>query len=70
MAVNYPTIAFGKVDVDDNQAASVEYEINAVPTFVFFEGELAYERLSGADAGKLKNLVQDLNTKDAIFAII
>jgi hypothetical protein len=63
MAVKYPKIAFGKVDVDDNQESSVEYEINAVPTFAFFEGELAYERLAGADAGKLKNLVVDLDKR-------
>ena len=63
MASKYTDVAFGKVDVDDNSDAALEYEINAVPTFVLFDGETAIERFMGADAGKLESLVKDLNDR-------
>ena len=63
MASKYTDVAFGKVDVDDNSDAALEYEINAVPTFVLFDGETAIERFMGADAAKLESLVKDLNDR-------
>lgn len=60
LAGKYPDVAFGKVDVDDNSDAAVEFEISAVPTFVFFNGEEVFTRFSGADQNKLESLVQDL----------
>lgn len=54
------SVAFGKIDVDENEDAAVEYEITSVPTFVLFEGQNAIDRFSGADAEKLGQLVKDL----------
>ena len=63
MATKYTDVAFGKVDVDDNSDAALEYEVNAVPTFVLYDGEKLIERMMGADASKLETLVKDLNER-------
>lgn len=60
LSAKYPDVAFGKVDVDDNQDAAVEFKISAVPTFVFSKGEESVTTFSGADKGQLEKLVQDL----------
>lgn len=53
-------VAFGKVDVDDNSDAALDFEISAVPTFVLFDGEKAIDKFSGADPAKLEEKVVDL----------
>mmetsp|Transcript_36844 Transcript_36844/g.79550 ORF Transcript_36844/g.79550 Transcript_36844/m.79550 type:complete len:140 (-) Transcript_36844:239-658(-) len=54
------SVAFGKVDVDDNSDAAVEFQISAVPTFVFCkEGGDVVNKFSGADEGQLEKLVMD-----------
>jgi len=60
MSNKYPDIAFGKVDVDDHPEAAMNFEVKAVPTFVLFDGETVQNKLSGADAVKLENLVVEL----------
>ena len=62
LATKYTDVAFGKVDVDENSDAAVEFEIQAVPTFVFFNGEEPVERFSGADPNKLESIVKDLQS--------
>ena len=57
----YTDVAFGKVDVDDNSDAALDFEISAVPTFVIFEGEHATEKWSGADEEKLERHVKYLH---------
>lgn len=51
------------MDVDDNTEAAVEFQISAVPTFVFSQGEATMERLAGADPNKLQQNLAAL--KDA-----
>lgn len=63
MATKYANVAFGKVDIDENSDAAMDYEISAVPTFVFFDGEEPIERFSGADPNMLESLVKDLDTR-------
>ena len=63
LSTKYGDVAFGKVDVDENSDAAVEFQISAVPTFVFFDGEEAVERFSGADPNKLESLVKDLTAR-------
>ena len=60
LSSRYPDVAFGKVDVDDNQDSAVEFQISAVPTFVFSKGKEVATKFSGADKGQLEKLVQDL----------
>ena len=56
-------VAFGLVDIDENSESSVEFEVSAVPTFVFFEGETVVEKMTGADVNQLEKLVGDLQAK-------
>mmetsp|Transcript_53084 Transcript_53084/g.128835 ORF Transcript_53084/g.128835 Transcript_53084/m.128835 type:complete len:152 (+) Transcript_53084:130-585(+) len=57
----YGDVAFGKIDVDENSEAAAEFNISAVPTFVFFDGEEQIERFSGADPNQLESLIKDLD---------
>ena len=57
----YGDIAFGKIDIDDNQDAAVEYQISSVPTFVFFDGKKKYGQFSGADKAQLESGIKDLD---------
>jgi thioredoxin 1 len=63
MSGKYPGVAFGKVDIDDNSDAAVEFKISAVPTFVFFDGDETIQRFSGADSKALESLVKDLDAR-------
>ena len=63
MSKTYTDVAFGKVDVDDNSDAAMDFDITAVPTFVLFEGEKATSKFSGADPAKLEQQVQALSAK-------
>jgi thioredoxin 1 len=63
MATKYTDVAFGKIDIDENSDAAVEFEISAVPTFVFFDGEKVIQKFSGADPNMLESLVKDLEAK-------
>mmetsp|Transcript_6885 Transcript_6885/g.9859 ORF Transcript_6885/g.9859 Transcript_6885/m.9859 type:complete len:141 (+) Transcript_6885:122-544(+) len=56
-------VAFGKVDVDENDGAAMDFEIQAVPTFVVFHGETAIHKFSGADPNKLESMIQDLESR-------
>ena len=63
LSKKYEGVAFGKVDVDDNSDAALDFEISAVPTFVLFDGEHAIEKFVGADAAKLEEKVIDLQER-------
>ena len=56
-------VAFGLVDVDDNGDAAVEFQISAVPTFIFSDGEKVLQRFSGADPNQLTQLLKDLESQ-------
>uniref|UniRef100_A0A6U3RSM6 Thioredoxin domain-containing protein n=1 Tax=Ditylum brightwellii TaxID=49249 RepID=A0A6U3RSM6_9STRA len=60
MSKRHPSVAFGKVDVDENSDVALDFEIRAVPTFVLFDGEKATEKFSGADEEKLEKHVIEL----------
>eukprot|EP01082_Thalassiosira_pseudonana_P012946 g11775.t1 g11775 contig6:568758-569138(-) len=61
LAEKYTSVAFGKVDVDDNQDAAMEFQISAVPTFVLSKGAEAVNKFSGADQVQLEKLIKDLD---------
>jgi thioredoxin 1 len=63
LSEKYSDVAFGKVDVDDNSDAAMEFNISAVPTFVFFDGEEQIERFSGADPNQLESLIKSLDSR-------
>jgi thioredoxin 1 len=58
------TIAFGKVDVDDNPDAAAAAQIRAVPTFVFYHGSTPIQTFSGADTEQLRSTLDDLSTAE------
>ena len=57
----YADVAFGKIDIDDNQDAAMEYQISSVPTFVFFNGKDKYGQFTGADKDQLESVIKDLD---------
>lgn len=61
LSKKYPDVAFGKVDVDENQESAIEFQVSSVPTFVFSEAGSAVNKFSGADQAKLEEFIQDLN---------
>ena len=60
LSETYPNVAFGKVDIDDNQNSAMDFKISAVPTFVFSRGEETVNKLSGADEVQLEKFVKEL----------
>eukprot|EP00591_Stephanopyxis_turris_P002090 CAMPEP_0195524518 /NCGR_PEP_ID=MMETSP0794_2-20130614/24410_1 /TAXON_ID=515487 /ORGANISM="Stephanopyxis turris, Strain CCMP 815" /LENGTH=106 /DNA_ID=CAMNT_0040654761 /DNA_START=146 /DNA_END=466 /DNA_ORIENTATION=+ len=57
----YPDVSFGKVDVDANADAAMEFEIRSVPTFALFNGDSPFEKFAGADSDKLEKSILKLN---------
>mmetsp|Transcript_28523 Transcript_28523/g.40746 ORF Transcript_28523/g.40746 Transcript_28523/m.40746 type:complete len:154 (-) Transcript_28523:171-632(-) len=50
---------FIKVDVDDNPEAAQKFGVSAMPTFVFIKGGEVVDRLMGANAARLKELIAE-----------
>jgi thioredoxin 1 len=48
------TVAFFKVDVDQAEAVSQEYNVEAMPTFIFFKDGKEVHRVVGANVNQLK----------------
>eukprot|EP00922_Rhytidocystis_sp_ex-Travisia-forbesii_P042824 GHVS01064033.1.p1 GENE.GHVS01064033.1~~GHVS01064033.1.p1 ORF type:complete len:233 (+),score=81.75 GHVS01064033.1:213-911(+) len=52
-----PTVEFVTVDIDDQSALAEEEDIKHVPTFVLLKNGRALEKLIGADATKMKEVI-------------
>ncbi|KAL7494987.1 hypothetical protein ACHAWT_003576 [Skeletonema menzelii] len=50
---------FIKVDVDDNPEAAQKFGVSAMPTFVFIKGGEVVDRLMGANAARLQELIAE-----------
>jgi thioredoxin 1 len=55
----FKDIFFYKIDVDENDDLCEEYQINCMPTFVFFKNKKKIESITGANA---THLLDKLNT--------
>ncbi|KAL0277834.1 UNVERIFIED_CONTAM: hypothetical protein PYX00_004978 [Menopon gallinae] len=55
-----PNVVFMKIDVDDNEEIAAEYEISAMPTFVFIKNGNKLDSFSGANYNKLKDIIDQL----------
>ena len=53
-----PNIIFLKVDVDECEDISEQYEVESMPTFVFIKGGKVLETFAGANYDKLKSTIQ------------
>ncbi|KAF4448787.1 putative thioredoxin [Fusarium austroafricanum] len=57
-------LAFAKVNTDHVKDVAQKYGITAMPTFVFFEGGEAKDRIRGANRGKLESSVKALAAQE------
>ncbi|KAK7869276.1 hypothetical protein R5R35_000889 [Gryllus longicercus] len=60
MSKDYTNVVFLKVDVDECEDIATQYDISAMPTFVFIKNKQKVEAFSGANADKLKELLLKL----------
>lgn len=58
LSVEYPQVAFYKVDVDELPEITQRHEVRAMPTFQFFINEQMVSEFSGAS---VQNLVDHIN---------
>nr|CAH59450.1 thioredoxin 1 [Plantago major] len=65
LAKKTPHVMFLKVDVDELKAISVEYEVEAMPTFVFLKDGKPIDRLVGA---KKEDLLAKITTHGTVVA--
>ncbi|GAU99858.1 hypothetical protein RvY_10798 [Ramazzottius varieornatus] len=54
----YADVIFLKVDVDEAEDIPSEYEISVMPTFIFIKNGKPVETFSGANAGKLEDMIK------------
>lgn len=57
MAGEMSNVVFLKVDVDENEEAAQEYNVSAMPTFIFIKNSEKVADMMGANFDKLKELV-------------
>lgn len=56
----FPNVVFLKVDVDENPDTAAKYEVSAMPTFLFIRRGQVVDKVMGANAAALKNLLDEL----------
>ncbi|KAL7571038.1 hypothetical protein ACA910_003755 [Epithemia clementina (nom. ined.)] len=59
MSEAFDDVVFVKVDVDENPDTAAEYNVSAMPTFVFIKGGVVIERLMGANPSRLQELIRE-----------
>nr|WCD24787.1 Tyr p 40 allergen [Tyrophagus putrescentiae] len=47
-----------KVDVDENEELTAEYNVSSMPTFIFFKNGQKIESFSGASESKLREMIE------------
>ncbi len=63
LAENNPGINFFKIDVDKNDELSTGFNIQSMPTFIFFKSKTENKLFSGADNNKLVQHINWLNLR-------
>ncbi|MEL7431719.1 MAG: thioredoxin [Chlamydiota bacterium] len=52
-------VKFGKIDIDQSEKVTVQYQITSVPTLILFENGQEIGRIIGAsDKASIKNLIE------------
>ncbi|KAI4573837.1 hypothetical protein MJT46_005077 [Ovis ammon polii x Ovis aries] len=59
MSVQYRSVMFANVDVDNARELAQTYQIKAVPTFQLFKQTKKIFELCGADAKKLEEKIRE-----------
>jgi thioredoxin len=52
-------VDFYKIDVDENQELAEQYDVASVPTFIMFKDKAVAERILGANAQKIEQMVKN-----------
>jgi thioredoxin 1 len=60
LAMRKPHVQFVSVDVDVAKDIAMEYQIRAMPTFLFFQSGKMVHRFEGADIRRLEQMVDEL----------
>ena len=55
-------VIFLKVDVDENEDTAKVYDVKAMPTFLFIRNGEVVDRLMGANAARLKEMIEEYAT--------
>ena len=55
----FPNVVFVKVDVDENPETATEYEVTAMPTFIFVNQGEVVEKLMGANPARLREILEE-----------
>jgi len=66
LSKKYPDIDFFKCDVDESSELSEQFDVNALPTFVFLLNGKVVNKLEGADIEGLKEMIEDLNKSESV----
>jgi thioredoxin 1 len=62
LSVANPTVTFTKVDIDELPDLANKYDITAVPTFLFVEGNNILGKVAGANLVSLKSVLANLTS--------
>lgn len=62
LAAQKPHVNFVKVDVDQSKDLAKQYQIRAMPTFIFFKSGKILETIEGADWPRIQSLVDQHGT--------
>jgi len=62
LSKQYPNIVFLKVDVDQCTSTTDQYNVTAMPTFLFIKSKVVVDQIKGADPKKLMSKVQQMST--------
>jgi len=60
LSKKYPNIVFLKVDVDQCKSTAEQYNVTAMPTFIFIKSKVVIAQIKGADPKKLMSKIQEL----------
>ena len=59
MSLQYTTVAFGSVDVDDMDPAVIqECDVSSMPTFQFYRNGEVIDEMVGAEPNKLASMIE------------
>lgn len=63
LAETFPKITFFKVNVDESPDLTAEFDINAMPTFLFFVNDKIVQTVEGADLNRVITILENLSDK-------
>ncbi|KAI1296615.1 Thioredoxin [Halotydeus destructor] len=61
LAEEYPGVIFIKVDVDEADDLSEEYQVTAMPTFIFIKDGAKVANYTGTDAEAIRKIINEHN---------